>query len=156
VQSADALPDDGSDDDEDDPRSECCSSLDVSEGEDSNIVSSPDAYAVSLGNLGALVKPLSRVIVSILAQRCADTLRLVRSVASQYRSAGIKREPTAASYFVPAILKSLREFFDRERGGLGSGVEADYGAGIRTAVVEDVAQRCAAKAFRRLRSGAPR
>jgi hypothetical protein len=130
--------------------------LDLSEGEDSNIVFSPDAYAVSLGNLGALVKPLSRVIVSILAQRCADTLRLVRSVASQYRSAGIKREPTAASYFVPAILKPLREFFDRERGGLGSGVEADYGAGIRTAVVEDVAQRCAAKAFRRLRSGSPR
>lgn len=102
----------------------------------------PDAYAIALGNLGALVEPLLRVIVSILARRCADSLRLVRSVASQYRSAGIKREPTAASYFVPAILKPLREFFDRERGGLGSGVEVEYGASIRTAVVEDVAQRC--------------
>lgn len=147
VQSADDVREASYDDDDDggsNPRGKSLKAGVVCTEATADAVLSSDAYAISLSSLGALVEPLSRVLVSILARRCADSLRLVRSVASQYRSAGVKREPTAASYFVPTILKPLSDFFDRERGGLGGSVDAKYGASIRTAVVEDVAQRCAA------------
>lgn len=57
--------------------------------------------------------PYAERIVLILQKRCAEPLKLVRSVASQFRASGSKSSgaPTA-SYFVPQLLKPVHAFFD--------------------------------------------
>lgn len=104
------------------------------------LVSFADAYTLSLDALDTLQDPLSRSITSVLSKRCGESLRLVRSVVSQLRSATLKREPKEASYFVSGVFKPLRDYFDAERGGIGSVVQKEHGNRLRDAVVEEVAR----------------
>lgn len=93
----------------------------------------------SLATLSALIPLLSSQILAILVKRCTDTLRLVRSVVSQYRGLANKRAPTAASYFVPSILKPVRDFLGAS--GVGRHVKSELGAEWSADVFEEVALR---------------
>ena len=50
-------------------------------------------------------------IVEILSRRCTESLKLVRSVASQLRAAPSKTAEITPSYFVPSILKPVHSFY---------------------------------------------
>ncbi|PWN30830.1 COG2-domain-containing protein [Jaminaea rosea] len=104
-----------------------------------------------------LLLPISTRLTSILKSRCAEPLRLVRSVSStSYRSSGSSTpndSSTAAvepSYFVPQILRSLRHFLGKgdrqDEKFLTAATLVDEGikTGWATSVVEDVAVRYAA------------
>lgn len=58
------------------------------------------------------VDAFSEKIIEILTRQCTDSLKLVRSVASQLRAAPPKSDITP-SYFIPAILKPLHSFYAR-------------------------------------------
>lgn len=62
-------------------------------------------------NLSTPVTAFSDKIAEILMKRCADSLKLVRSVASQLRATPSRPNDLAPSYFVPAILKPLHSFY---------------------------------------------
>lgn len=69
-----------------------------------------------------LVPPLASRVLGVLKARCAEPLRLVRSISMQYRGGGAASGPMArtaeASAFVPKILRPLRIFFGKgERKG---------------------------------------
>jgi conserved oligomeric Golgi complex subunit 2 len=102
-------------------------------------------------------------LVSILKARCAEPLRLVRSVNTQYRSGA--STPSAAptttttsqvepSYFIPQILRSLRIFFgkaERNEDASSSPMtparlvpSADIKTAWATEVIDDVATKYAA------------
>ncbi|KAK4687993.1 conserved oligomeric Golgi complex subunit 2, partial [Tremellales sp. Uapishka_1] len=64
---------------------------------------------------GTLNIPIDRFenrIITILTRRCSESLKLVRSVASQFRAAPSKSAAIQASYFIPNILKPLQTFLD--------------------------------------------
>lgn len=109
-----------------------------------------------------LLPAISTRLTSILKSRCAEPLRLVRSVSStSYRSSG-SSTPTAdgasssgsggvePSYFIPQILRSLRHFLgkgdrpDEKFLTAATLVDGEVKTGWATAVVEDVAVRYAA------------
>lgn len=73
----------------------------------------------------------------ILIKRCAEHLKLVKSVASQVRASTRKGPPTEPSYFIPNILKDLRGYL----GGVGKVVEVELRTKWALAVVEEVASR---------------
>ncbi|GAA5884786.1 hypothetical protein JCM6882_005394 [Rhodosporidiobolus microsporus] len=98
-----------------------------------------DVLRASLTNLTSLVPSLSSQITTILTKRCAEHLKLVRSVASQVR-ASTRRGATEPSYFVANILKELRAYL----GGPGRVVEEELRRKWATVVVEDIAGRYAA------------
>jgi hypothetical protein len=64
----------------------------------------------ALASLAAIEEPIANSIVTILSKRATDSLKLVRSVASQLRTAG-PAEPKP-SFFIPAILKPVHQYFD--------------------------------------------
>ncbi|GAA5872300.1 hypothetical protein JCM8547_004805 [Rhodosporidiobolus lusitaniae] len=100
-----------------------------------------DVLRASLDALTSLTPSLSSQLATILVKRCAEHLKLVRSVASQVRAStrrqGQERE---ASYFVGNILKELRSFL----GGPGRVVEESVRVRWAETVVEEVAARYAA------------
>ena len=56
------------------------------------------------------VDPFADKIISILTRRCTDPLKLVRSVASQFRATPSRNTELAPSYFISSILKPLQAF----------------------------------------------
>ncbi|GAA6031739.1 hypothetical protein JCM8097_001962 [Rhodosporidiobolus ruineniae] len=98
-----------------------------------------DVLRASLSSMTSLVPSLSSQITTILIKRCAEHLKLVRSVASQVRASTRRPGQGAAepSYFVPSILKELRAYL----AGPGRVVEKDLREKWATAVVEDIAAR---------------
>ncbi|GAA6002082.1 hypothetical protein JCM10207_003064 [Rhodosporidiobolus poonsookiae] len=101
-----------------------------------------DVLRASLASMTSLVPSLSSQITTILTKRCAEHLKLVRSVASQVR-ASTRRGPAGAaepSYFVHSILKEVRGYV----AGPGRVVEEELRIRWATSVVEDVASRYAA------------
>ncbi|EJT49997.1 hypothetical protein A1Q1_00838 [Trichosporon asahii var. asahii CBS 2479] len=79
-------------------------------------------------------------IVLILQKRCAEPLKLVRSVASQFRASGSKSSgPPAASYFVPQLLKPVHAFFDG-RPALKAKYQAAWAGQVAEHVMSNYAQ----------------
>lgn len=96
----------------------------------------PDIMRDSLSSVTAIVPSLSSQITTILIKRCAEHLKLVRSVASQVR-ASTRKGPSEPSYFVHNILKEVRAYL----GGPGRVVEVELRRRLATVVVEDIAGR---------------
>ncbi|BGP23394.1 hypothetical protein JCM10295v2_002290 [Rhodotorula toruloides] len=95
-----------------------------------------DVMRESLSSVTAVVPSLSSQITTILIKRCAEHLKLVRSVASQVR-ASTRKGPSEPSYFVHNILKEVRAYL----GGPGRVVEEELRRRLATVVVEDIAGR---------------
>lgn len=84
--------------------------------------------------------PYAERIVLILQKRCAEPLKLVRSVASQFRASGSKISgPPAASYFVPQLLKPVHAFFDA-RPALKAKYQAAWAGQVADHVMSNYAQ----------------
>ncbi|EJU04373.1 COG complex component [Dacryopinax primogenitus] len=93
----------------------------------------------SLAHLLSRIPSYQTQILQILTKRCADPLRHVRSIASQYRAMSNKREPTEPSYFVPGIMRPVKLFFDK--GGPGEALKGSYGSAWATEIFDDLCQR---------------
>ncbi|GAA98396.1 hypothetical protein E5Q_05082 [Mixia osmundae IAM 14324] len=96
-----------------------------------------DTLEASLSDLTAIAPPLMLQVVSILAKRTSEPLRLVRSVASQVRASS--KLSTEASYFVANILQPLRDFLR----GPGRTLDAVSQQQVAQDVVDDVAAKYA-------------
>ncbi|KAL7425101.1 hypothetical protein Q5752_000789 [Cryptotrichosporon argae] len=95
-----------------------------------------DVVKKAEGNAGALaidIDPFADRIVEILARQCSETLKLVRSVASQFRAAPGKASEAAPSHFVPAILRPVHHFFDAH-----PHLRSAHGAAWSTRILADV------------------
>ncbi|KWU42557.1 COG complex component [Rhodotorula sp. JG-1b] len=90
----------------------------------------------ALSGVTSFVPSLSSQVITILVKRCAEHLKLVRSVASQVR-ASTRKGPIEPSYFVHNILKELRAYVN----GPGRVIEEELRKKWATAVVEDIAGR---------------
>ena len=95
------------------------------------------AIEEALTGVTSFVPSLSSQVITILVKRCAEHLKLVRSVASQVR-ASTRKGPIEPSYFVHNILKELRAYLN----GPGRVIEEELRKKWATAVVEDIAGRC--------------
>lgn len=95
------------------------------------------AIEEAVSGVTSFVPSLSSQVVTILVKRCAEHLKLVRSVASQVR-ASTRKGPIEPSYFVHNILKELKAYLN----GPGRVVEEELRKKWATAVVEDIAARC--------------
>ncbi|GAA5853661.1 hypothetical protein JCM5353_001396 [Sporobolomyces roseus] len=93
----------------------------------------------ALSVLTSIMPSLSSQITTILIKRCAEHLKLVRSVASQVR-ASTRKTTSEPSYFVHNILKDLRGYLS----GPGRVVEEELRVKWATIVVDDIAGRYAA------------
>ncbi|PWN24094.1 COG2-domain-containing protein [Microstroma glucosiphilum] len=106
-----------------------------------------------------LLPSVGAAIVSLLKSRCAEALRLVRSINTQYRggtsgpstpNAELLSSQVEPSYFVPQIFRPLRAFLGKgDRSGEqfmtpGRLVAKEYRLSWATEVVDDVAMRYAA------------
>ncbi|KAF8893790.1 oligomeric golgi complex component, COG2-domain-containing protein [Infundibulicybe gibba] len=76
-----------------------------------DVAQTQDALEQSLSQLTELLPSLSTQIVTVIGQRCCDSLLAVRSIPSQFRAMSNKRPPTEPSYFVSSILRPLKYFF---------------------------------------------
>lgn len=84
--------------------------------------------------------PYAERIVHILQKRSAEPLKLVRSVASQFRASGSKSSgPPAPSYFVPQLLKPVHVFFDT-RPALKTKYQARWAGEVADHVMGNYAQ----------------
>ncbi|WWC91827.1 uncharacterized protein L201_006774 [Kwoniella dendrophila CBS 6074] len=64
------------------------------------------------------ITPYSTILLQILTRRCVDPLKLIRSIASQFRSSTTTSTPqqpqqqnSIASYFIPNVLKPLNQIY---------------------------------------------
>ena len=71
--------------------------------------------------------------MTILTRRCTEPLKLIRSVASQFRAAPPKSTAISPSYFIPSVLRPLRELLSTN-----DKLAAQYGTGWSTQVVDAV------------------
>jgi len=102
----------------------------------------PDALRHQLSLLNALVPPTFNQITHILTRRSCDALQPVRSILSQFRAMSNKRTPTEASYFVPSILRPVRNFFgSASNDGPGEPLKDDFMKPCATEVFESVCHR---------------
>lgn len=105
-----------------------------------------DTFNHVLESLDKLMKSPDSHILSILSRRCAESLKLIRSVASQLRSSttntSAKTGPPAPSHFVSAIIKPVKDFFGPA--GLGDGLQADVGEQWSRMIFEEVVSGYAA------------
>lgn len=83
-----------------------------------------------------MVLPMSTQITNILTRRACDALQPVRSILSQFRAMSNKRTPTEASYFVPSIMRPVRNFF-------GAGVDDAPGNRLKGEMMKS----CATEVF---------
>jgi conserved oligomeric Golgi complex subunit 2 len=88
-----------------------------------------DILRDTLDRFTILVPPLCTQIIVILITRCSEPLQLVRSIPSQYRAMSSRNIdlPTEPSYFVPNILRPLREFL-LDVDGEGFPLKKDFGS----------------------------
>ncbi|ORY35805.1 oligomeric golgi complex component, COG2-domain-containing protein [Naematelia encephala] len=63
-------------------------------------------------HLAIPTQPYAEKTILILSRRSIETLKLVRSVASQFRATPAKSTEITPSYFIPSILKPLHELFN--------------------------------------------
>jgi hypothetical protein len=89
----------------------------------------------STASIYAIIPCLATQILSILSRRCAEPLRLIRSVVAQVRTS--KKEPSEPSYFVPGILKPLKAYLEGPASVLDDSLKRQWA----TDVVADVATR---------------
>jgi len=87
-----------------------------------------EVFNDALSALTSIIPPLSDEIVSILCSRCQDPLQFVRSIPTQFRAMSSRNldVPQEPSYFVPNILKPLKEFF-LEDGAPAASLKGIYG-----------------------------
>lgn len=115
---------------------------DTSGFEDGDNMRVEDALRHQLSLLDSLVSSLSIQITNILTRRSCDALQPVRSILSQFRAMSNKRTPTEASYFVPSIMRPVRNFFgSASSDGLGERLENDFMKPCATEVFESVCHR---------------
>jgi hypothetical protein len=88
--------------------------------------SDPDLFALSSD-------AFEGKIVEILARRCSEPLKLVRSVASQFRATPAKLAEPQASHFVITILRPIHQVLDSR-----PLLRSRYGASWSTRVVSQV------------------
>src|ERR1700729_3798066 len=102
-----------------------------------------DALQHQLSLLDSLVPEMSTQITNILTRRSCDALQPVRSILSQFRAMSNKRTPTEASYFIPSILRPVRNFFGgaSNDGGPGERLKGDFMRPCATEVFESVCHR---------------
>ncbi|GAA5967676.1 hypothetical protein JCM8115_006895 [Rhodotorula mucilaginosa] len=117
------------------PRSEG-GTIALSAAEDVEEDTETAAIEEALTGVTSFVPSLSSQVITILVKRCAEHLKLVRSVASQVR-ASTRKGPIEPSYFVHNILKELRAYLN----GPGRVIEEELRRKWATAVVEDIAGR---------------
>ena len=72
-------------------------------------------------------------IIDILTRRSTDSLKLVRSVASQFRAAPSKSTEITPSYFISSILKPLHDFYATR-----SALSTTYGQQWSTEIIDSV------------------
>lgn len=129
-----------------------CSRLQSQERHHTDITLWPtETLAETVHYDATLLPQLSQRILSVLRTRCADPLRMVRSISTQYRgSATPSPAPREAepSYFVPQILRPLRAYLGKaERRGDASSATPARNLDVQTRslwaseVVEDVLYR---------------
>ncbi len=104
----------------------------------------------------SIVPGLSRVIQRILAARCAEPLRMVRQISTQYRSNNARHARSSSaqiepSSFVPQIFHPLLAFFSSEEEGvLGTAarrLDAETKRELLSSVVGDTLEKYAAALF---------
>ncbi|TKA51088.1 hypothetical protein B0A53_05874 [Rhodotorula sp. CCFEE 5036] len=117
------------------PRSEG-GAIALSAAEDVEEDTETAAFEEALSGVISFIPSLSSQVITILVKRCAEHLKLVRSVASQVR-ASTRKGPIEPSYFVHNILKELRAYLN----GPGRVIEEELRKKWATAVVEDIAGR---------------
>ncbi|KAG0653924.1 hypothetical protein C6P46_002065 [Rhodotorula mucilaginosa] len=117
------------------PRSEG-GAIALSAAEDVEEDTETAAFEEALSGVISVIPSLSSQVITILVKRCAEHLKLVRSVASQVR-ASTRKGPIEPSYFVHNILKELRAYLN----GPGRVIEEELRKKWATAVVEDIAGR---------------
>ena len=101
-----------------------------------------DALRHQLSVLNALIPPMSNQITHILTRRSCDALQPVRSILSQFRAMSNKRTPTEPSYFVPSILRPVRNFFGSvSNDGPGEPLKDDFMRPCATEIFESVCHR---------------
>jgi hypothetical protein len=95
----------------------------------------------SLESLENMSSAPEKQILAILIRRCTEVLKLVRSVASQFRAGPPKSkiEAIVPSHFVPGILRPLKDYF--KRGGLGDSLKEQMGEQWTRVVLEEVVSR---------------
>lgn len=100
-----------------------------------------------------MITSLGRTSVSILKLRCAEPLRHVRSISTQYRGTN-PSGPTSdqPSHFVPQILRPLHSYFGIASGDINSSaparrLESKVKSAWAQEVVEDVASKYATSLF---------
>ena len=79
------------------------------------------------------VTPFSETITTIITRRSLESLKLVRSVASQFRATPNKSSTTTPSYFIPSILAPLHALFTSR-----SALQPVYGKEWSTRIVDSV------------------
>lgn len=72
-------------------------------------------------------------IVSILSRRCTEPLKLVRSVASQFRATPNKTAETQPSYFIPTVFRPIHHVLASR-----SAIRERYGEAWSTPVADHV------------------
>ena len=72
-------------------------------------------------------------VITILTRRCGESLKLVRSVASQFRAAPSKSTDVTPSYFVPSILAPLHTLYTSR-----PALKASHGADWSTRIIDQV------------------
>jgi len=95
----------------------------------------------TLNQLESLVPTLASQIVAILTSRCCEPLQHVRSIPSQYRAMSARKGsemPTECSYFVPNVLRPLREFL-LDADGPGVVLQKEFGRAWAEEVFKEVA-----------------
>ncbi|KIM75524.1 hypothetical protein PILCRDRAFT_827237 [Piloderma croceum F 1598] len=112
---------------------------DLGDGDDMQV---EDALRHQLSVLNALIPPMSNQITHILTRRSCDALQPVRSILSQFRAMSNKRTPTEPSYFVPSILRPVRNFFgSASNDGPGEPLKNDFMRPCATEIFESVCHR---------------
>ncbi|WVW86287.1 hypothetical protein I302_108329 [Kwoniella bestiolae CBS 10118] len=83
------------------------------------------------------ITPYSNVLLQILTRRCIDPLKLIRSIASQFRSSTTTSStPTSAnqaSYFIPNVLKPISNLYT-----LQPQLKSTYGREWSTQILDSV------------------
>ncbi|KAF8342152.1 oligomeric golgi complex component, COG2-domain-containing protein [Cantharellus anzutake] len=98
-----------------------------------------EIFNETLSKLSAIIPPISDEMISILSVRCQDPLQYVRSIPTQFRAMSSRNLdlPQEPSYFIPNILKPLKEFL-LEDGAPASQLKSVYGSGWAEEIFKSV------------------
>lgn len=109
---------------------------------DSTYVGLLDALKHQLSALDYLIAPMSTQIIQVLTRRSCDAIQPASRILSQFTAMSNKRTPTEPSFFVPNILRPIRNFFRvGMNDGLGGRLKDDFMKTCATEVFESVCHR---------------